>query len=242
MSHFTSVYKTWVATQGRGRATREADWKPPVLVQQLDKEVPEAEGILVLHESGRTSATHVVFQLPATHPNHYFCTSVNTDSDDLDKDVYHVLVYAKPPHVTWGLIQESLHGECVHTLQVKHFDELHQPLPDGVKESMNREWEKEAAAEAKFRDDLIRANQWRTCEFFSLPIILMVCLVVMYLTAVFVAGGATAVFYTVARVLGFGAGESPLSFSGHSFSVPTVTQMHHPPGDMVFHVQEKQGS
>ena len=214
MSHFTSVYKTWQATQGRGHATREPDWKPPALVQQLDKEVPAAEGILVLHASGRTSFTHVVFQLPETHPNHYFCVCVDTDFGDLDKDVYHVLVHAKPPHVTWGLIQESLDGECVHTLQVKHFNELHKPLPSAVKESMDEAWEKEDADEAKFREDLARASKWAACEFFVWPLMLMAILVVLYITAVFVAGGATAVFYTVARVLGFGAGESPLSFFG----------------------------
>lgn len=116
----TAVYKTWRGTQGvRLRFwAAEPDWKPPAVVTQLDAELPEAQGHVVMQlRAPRGGLEVMVFQL-ASCPSVFFCVTVQEAWDAAEwRDV---AVYAHAaPALKEGFLSSALSGPVLERLKLK---------------------------------------------------------------------------------------------------------------------------
>ncbi len=227
---FTHAYKTFWASQGevRAAATREVDWKPPTLIQQLDAQLPDAMGVMLLHEQGRTSVEHVVFRLPQKwHENVYFHVCLDLDGFNRPEvlTLRHVSVYASPPSIAEGLFSDGMNGKAVQTLTVKDFAELRASLTPETLELILQTWKTGDAMAAdlhKLNEEALKGtgSSFRCDRYLFLWLLVPVVAVFMYLVIIFVAGGTMAVGHEAARLLGNDSNNDTAAHGDHHTNSP----------------------
>lgn len=139
----TLAYRTWEGSQGRGRFLSDSHWKPNEMVVRLDRELPDAGGILILHAGGRSNVDALVFQLPEK-PDLYFMVILHEPFGDKPPKVTQVHVYVRPPHVEKNWVQDEITGDEIDTFRiVENLAELRVYVPPTVRFEKAREEERQ---------------------------------------------------------------------------------------------------